>query len=413
MKKLAITCALTIAFAAGAFAQGAIYLDNTTSGGAVTVNDALTLYSGPVTIEVWELNTSAVPAGVNLPPAPGYGVLAHNVLVAAGFTLEATRSQTITAVSAGSFFLGDVEMANVIPKGGSVVIALAAWNTTAADWNTMLTTATGNTRAGVLGFVNPTADYEAPAVPPAFLIGWDPSTSLVMMPIAPPAILSQPANEMVPVGQNATFSVSASGAQPLGYQWRFNGTNHVGANTNSYTRTNAQPADAGLYDVAITNLFGSITSAGATLTVVQEFPYTANNGTVTITGYTGSGGAVIIPGAITGLPVTSIGNSAFYECYGLTSVTIPNSVTNIGRYAFTSCINLTIVMIPSSVTSIGEGAFEGCTSLTGVSFKGNAPSYVDVAAFDNTPSVTIYCLPGTTGSDLTNTGDRGMNRPQV
>jgi hypothetical protein len=195
--------------------------------------------------------------------------LAHNALVAAGFTLEATRWQTITAVSAGSFFLGEVEMANVSPKGGSVVIALAAWNSTAADWNTMLTTATGNTRAGVLGFVNPTADYQAPAVPPPFLIGWDPSTSLVMMPLgAPPAILSQPANEMVLVGQNATFSVAAQGTAPLTYQWRFNGTNYVGANTNSYTLPNAQPADAGNYDVVVTNAYGSATSAIGTLTVV-------------------------------------------------------------------------------------------------------------------------------------------------
>ena len=45
--------------------------------------------------------------------------------------------------------------------------------------------------------------------------------------------------------------------------------------------------------------------------------FTVNYGTITITGYSGSGGAVTIPSTITGLPVTSIGKGAFYECVGL------------------------------------------------------------------------------------------------
>ncbi len=64
--------------------------------------------------------------------------------------------------------------------------------------------------------------------------------------------------------------------------------------------------------------------------------------------------------------VTSIGNFAFNDCDGLTSVTIPNSVTNIGNNAFRDCRGLTSVIIGSSVTSIGESAFEYCSSLTDV-----------------------------------------------
>ena len=64
--------------------------------------------------------------------------------------------------------------------------------------------------------------------------------------------------------------------------------------------------------------------------VQSQFTYTTNNGAITITGYTGPGGAVTIPSTITGLPVTTIGTSAFFNNFALTSVTIPNSVTSIG-----------------------------------------------------------------------------------
>jgi len=97
-----------------------------------------------------------------------------------------------------------------------------------------------------------------------------------------------------------------------------------------------------------------------------HFSYTTNTGTITISRYTGPGGAVAIPSTISGLRVTSIGDDALDDFITLTSVTIPDSVTSIGNDAFYGCTGLSSVTIPDGVTSIGEGAFSGCSGLASV-----------------------------------------------
>ena len=89
--------------------------------------------------------------------------------------------------------------------------------------------------------------------------------------------------------------------------------------------------------------------------------------TITITGCNKSAnGAITIPSKIDGKPVTRIGDGAFEDCTGLTSVTLGNSVTSIGDVAFYDCSGLTSITIPDSVTSIGYYAFEGCTGLKSI-----------------------------------------------
>ena len=111
-------------------------------------------------------------------------------------------------------------------------------------------------------------------------------------------------------------------------------------------------------------------------------------------------GAIVIPEEVTYMnrtrKVTSIGSDAFYCCWGLTSVTIPNSVTTIGNYAFQYCRGLTSIEIPNSVTSIGGYAFDGC-NLSEVISKIENPFSIDTSTFsDNTfYNATLYVPAGT------------------
>jgi hypothetical protein len=153
-----------------------------------------------------------------------------------------------------------------------------------------------------------------------------------------------------------------------------------------------------------------------------DYIYTNNNGTITITHYIGSGGAVTIPSSIDGLPVTSIGISAFMGSKVATSVTIPDSVTSIGQQAFYSCSQLTnatfpqslvsiggeafrasglsTVAIPSSVTNLGAAAFVYCDRLTAITVDALNPNYssVEGVLFNKSHSTILGYPGGRTGS---------------
>src|ERR1019366_278359 len=86
--------------------------------------------------------------------------------------------------------------------------------------------------------------------------------------LVPAGITNQPQSQTVVQGQNASFTVGASGTPPFSYQWSFNGAALAGATNSTLPLNNVQTNKAGSYTVVLTNLAGSVTSAVATLTVI-------------------------------------------------------------------------------------------------------------------------------------------------
>ncbi|MDP1580376.1 MAG: immunoglobulin domain-containing protein [Candidatus Didemnitutus sp.] len=91
----------------------------------------------------------------------------------------------------------------------------------------------------------------------------------------PPAITSQPASQTVAAGSDVTFSVTATGTETLTYQWRHNGNVLSGATSNSLSLSAVQAAQAGNYDVVITNPVAAVTSSVAVLTISAASGYDA------------------------------------------------------------------------------------------------------------------------------------------
>jgi hypothetical protein len=173
--------------------------------------------------------------------------------------------------------------------------------------------------------------------------------------------------------------------------------------------------------------------------VVQaQFNFTTNNdGSLNITGYTGSGNQVTIPDTLNGLPLTGVGSYAFYSssvasitfgtnvasiglnafngCNNLTNVALGSSVTSIGINAFYGCTNLASVIIPGSVTNIGSFAFFNCTSLTMIMVEPDNLTYSSVngVLFNKDQATLISCPGGLTGAymipnSVTNIGDQAF-----
>ncbi|MDR3460674.1 MAG: immunoglobulin domain-containing protein [Verrucomicrobiae bacterium] len=136
-----------------------------------------------------------------------------------------------------------------------------------------------NTGTGTVAFTDTTPNSFAfdtfamrPSGSASTAAQWDTSLFKVELITAntAPAIDTDPQSQTVLVGQSATFYVLTSGTAPLSYQWYYNNntpTLLAGATNSTVTLTNLQTTNADNYFVVVTNSFGSVTSAVATLTV--------------------------------------------------------------------------------------------------------------------------------------------------
>ncbi len=223
--------------------------------------------------------------------------------------------------------------------------------------------------------------------------------SVMVSPFTPFSVVftANPTTGVVPL--TVSFSsavVDSAGKTITNWNWSFGDGATSTAQNPSHVYTNTGTFLLALR--ATNNLGETITGVGpASVLATQPAPlqltYTITNGTITITGYTGSGGAVTIPSTLNGLPVTGIGAAAFQNLPGITSVSIPGSVASIGGYAFANDIGLTTVSIPAGVTNIGDYGFAYCTSLRSVYFEDNLPTFgLVVFSQDNAKA---YNLAGT------------------
>jgi hypothetical protein len=127
-----------------------------------------------------------------------------------------------------------------------------------------------------------------------------------------------------------------------------------------------------------------------------EYSYDTYGGGVYLSGYTGPGGAVVVPNMIDGKHVTALWKT-FAGCTNVTSVVIPHSVIDISGMAFSECTSLTSVTIPGSVVEIGMEAFYHCTSLRSVTIP-NSVFQIMTWAFFNCTSLTDITIGRGVGS---------------
>lgn len=240
-------------------------------------------------------------------------------------------------------------------------------------------------------------------------------------------ITNQPQGLSVLVGQSAAFAVGVSGTAPLSYQWRFNAGPITGATNASFTRTNAQMADAGSYTVVVTNTSGSVTSAAAVLSVNEPvvgtlttlagwdvnaqtnfgfspFPPTTNAANLTIVGLSRGSGVLTPSGAAsrawggTSWDSTSASAAATAGDYATFSITptagFKVSFSTVSKFDYRRSSTG-----PSSGVlqyQVGSGAF---TDITTLAYTNSTSSGSSIGAIDLSSISALQSVP--TGTAVT------------
>ena len=188
-----------------------------------------------------------------------------------------------------------------------------------------------------------------------------------------PAITTQPSSVIVNQGGAATFSVVATGTTPITYQWRKGGVNITGATSASHSISATASADAGSYDVVVTNPAGSVTSSSATLEVnlpvasAATFAQRTDGGKLVDIYYTLQGGTTSVA-----LGVSLDGGTTFSSVSSVTGnigpAVTPGSAKHMVWDAGADVPNFGSVNVKVRVTALWEGAGGAFTPIPEGSF---------------------------------------------
>jgi hypothetical protein len=226
------------------------------------------------------------------------------------------------------------------PDGANPNEFLVAWNGTnifdqvnmeETGWTNMQFMVVASSTNSVLefGFRNDDSYFGLDAI----------SVNNVISASATPQIATQPVSQTVAVGAGAAFSVTASGSPAVAYQWQFDGADLAGATNATLAFNDVQAANAGFYQVVVSNAGGAVTSSAVALNVTGV-PVSfvagpggiqASNGTVTLalTNLTGQGPIVVQASAdlVQWMPVFT--NAAAFGGFQFTD---PSSASFPSRY---------------------------------------------------------------------------------
>ena len=213
------------------------------------------------------------------------------------------------------------------------------------------------------------------------------SNSVALNVNVPPTITTQPMAQTVNAGGNATFSVTATGTPAPTYQWQFNGANLPGQTSSTLTLTNVTTANAGNYDVVVTNVAGNVTSNAVALTV--DVPPTITTQPVAQT--VNSGGNATFSVTATGTPPPTYQwqfNGANLSSQTSSTLTLTNVTTaNAGNYDVvvsnaagnvpSNSVALTVYIPPVITTQpVAQNVILGDTATFSVAATGTpAPTY--------------------------------------
>jgi sugar lactone lactonase YvrE len=186
---------------------------------------------------VWE----ALTGSLSVQPVAGNGTWGYSGDGGPATNANLTRPQGVALDPAGDLFIADTEncrLREVIRPGPPLNLSnVSVFNS--GSYDVVVVGSSGSVTSGVAN----------------------------LTVLGPPAIASQPTNQVIPAGSNVTFSVAAIGPPPSQFQWYFDGAEISGETNASLSLASLYLTNAGGYSVVVSNLYGSVTSSTAALTV--------------------------------------------------------------------------------------------------------------------------------------------------